>query len=412
MQIDMFPTWLSQKAAVPALSFPFALRGRAVAAKSQPPRIGSAPFVESLDYDAAAAHTRAWQSLAAQALEPNIFAEPAFALAAAQHFAGVHRPRFLFVWAGGVGERGELLAVCPMYVPGRFESRRLALSWICDQAPLATPLLDARRAGAALDALLAFAREDLPVATGFVFRTVPRFGATAVLLQNLAHTHALAFEFGASRTQPSSQGTREPGSMLLAAPRDQIAATFGWRRAELEKLGAVSFTTLRHPSDVRYATEEFFALDAVARRGHTDAVLSRSDVTTFVRALTRMLATIGKCRIERLAVGGIPIAMSIVIAGGDRDYVWKLAAHPAHAAFCPEGQLVLAQMRADPHAPPLALADRRNGIGGCPESAQIWTDALAVADLALALPGSRNHTFATATRRRTAWHRARRFLGR
>lgn len=416
MHIDMFETRLSRKVEIPPLSFPFALRGRAVASRGAPQRLGSAPIVESLEYDAAVAHTHEWQGLAERALEPNVFAEPVFALAAAQHFAGAHRPRFLFAWAGnGLGDRGDLIAVCPMYVPGRFESRRLALSWTSDQAPLATPLIDAHRAEAALDAILVHERRDTPGAAGFVFRALPRHGATAALLQDLARDRALACELAASPLGPASHHTREPGSVLLAAPAEEIVATFGSRRGELEKAGAVSFRTLRHPSDVRHATEEFFALDAAACRDRTDAILTRTDVTTFVRALTRMLATIGKCRIDRLALDGRPIAMSIVIGGGNRDYVWKTATHPAHAKFGLEGQLVLAHVRADPTAPALALADHRREIprhATVEDAPQIWTGSLPVVDVGLATAGNRSRGLAAAMHRRRTWQKVHAVFGR
>lgn len=410
MQIDMFQAGVSRKTAAAPLSFPFALRGRAVAAKRAPLRLASALFVESLDFDAASAHTAQWQGLAARALEPNVFAEPACTLAAAQHFADVHRPRFLFVWtANGIDERSELLGVCPMYVPSRLESRRLALTWTHDHAPLATPLLDERRASAVLEAILDFGRQEMPAARGFVFRGAPRFGATATRLQDLARTRGLACELSAPET-PS--GKREPGAVPLAASAHRLAAAFASRRADLEKAGAVSFRTLRHPSDVRHATEEFFALDALACRDRGNGILGRSDATTFVRALTRMLSSGGKCRIDRLAVDDAPIAMSIVISGGNRDYVWKLACNPAQGAFDPEGQLMLAHVRAEPDAPPLALADRRRETDGTPRSVEIWTDTLPMSDVAVASTPDRGRGFATAMRRRSGWRKFRAAFGR
>src|SRR5579863_3799446 len=102
--------------------------------------------VESLTAEAAEAHVAAWRGLAARCLEPNVFLEPDFAIAAAKHLAKDAAPCFLFAWT----ESGELIGVCPLaHVKGlgRFLPRRI---WTHDQAPLGTPLLDRARAKDAL----------------------------------------------------------------------------------------------------------------------------------------------------------------------------------------------------------------------------------------------------------------------
>ena len=88
-----------------------------------------------------------WRALAARALEPNVFYEPAFALAAAPVFgrdvgAGL-------VWSAAYARR--LVGV----FPARIERRRYGIAlpvlvgWTHPYAPLGTPLVD-RDAGAAV----------------------------------------------------------------------------------------------------------------------------------------------------------------------------------------------------------------------------------------------------------------------
>ena len=88
-----------------------------------------------------------WRVLAGRALEPNVFYEPAFALAAAPVFGrGVAAA---LVWSRAAPAR--LLG----FFPGRIERRRYGLGppvlvgWTHPFAPLGTPLVD-RGAGAAV----------------------------------------------------------------------------------------------------------------------------------------------------------------------------------------------------------------------------------------------------------------------
>ena len=88
-----------------------------------------------------------WQSLAARALEPNVFYEPAFALAAAPVFGPD-------VGAGLVWSRVSPKRLLGFF-PARIERRRYGIAlpvlvgWTHPYGPLGTPLID-RDAGTAV----------------------------------------------------------------------------------------------------------------------------------------------------------------------------------------------------------------------------------------------------------------------
>src|ERR1700736_4894382 len=118
--------------------------------------------VEWRPLDALARIAVEWQSLAARALEPNVFLEPAFALAAAPVFGAD-------VGAGLVWSRASPCRLMGLF-PARIERRRYGVAlpvlvgWTHPYGPLGTPLID-RDAGAAVisawfDHLAA--RPDLP----------------------------------------------------------------------------------------------------------------------------------------------------------------------------------------------------------------------------------------------------------
>ncbi len=57
-------------------------------------------------------HAEAWTALAGRALEPNVFFEPGFALALAQHRSGA-LPRFVAVWREKVGRGSSACSRSP-----------------------------------------------------------------------------------------------------------------------------------------------------------------------------------------------------------------------------------------------------------------------------------------------------------
>ena len=90
--------------------------------------------------------TEEWLALCARALEPNVFYEPAFALAAAPVFgadAGA-----VLVWSGS-----RLIGLFPARTERRGPLTRLA-GWTHPFAPLGTPLVDREHADAAISAFL------------------------------------------------------------------------------------------------------------------------------------------------------------------------------------------------------------------------------------------------------------------
>src|SRR3984957_16425900 len=99
-----------------------------------------------------------WRELAARALEPNVFYEPAFAQPAAKIF-GRDSGAFL-VWSGTSPRK--LLG----FFPGRIETQRYGLSlpvlvgWTHPYAPLGTPLVEREAAEQVIAAWLAHISGD------------------------------------------------------------------------------------------------------------------------------------------------------------------------------------------------------------------------------------------------------------
>ena len=123
-----------------------------------------------------------WRELAARALEPNVFYEPAFALAAAPVFgrdAGA-----LLVWSGTSPRR--LLG----FFPARIETRRYGIKlpvlvgWTHPYAPLGVPLVEREAAEPVIAAWLAHLAADASAArAACCCRLLPETGPFAAALE-------------------------------------------------------------------------------------------------------------------------------------------------------------------------------------------------------------------------------------
>ena len=94
-----------------------------------------------------------WRALAARALEPNVFYEPAFALAAAPVFG--RRFGAVLVWSGN--EPRQLLGLFPARIARRRYGLKLPMliGWTHPYAPLGTPLVEREAAEPVIAAWLA-----------------------------------------------------------------------------------------------------------------------------------------------------------------------------------------------------------------------------------------------------------------
>ncbi len=294
--------------------------------------------VEILSSDTASAYVGEWRQLAANCLEPNVFLEPGFALAAARHLAKGHPPHFILVWESAA--RRKLLGLCPVALPRPFLP--FARFWTHAQAPLGTPLLDRDRGEEALAAIFGFLRWREPKSAGLMFPSLPRDGPTARLLIALAAAegrpvHRFAVHRRAVLTAAAGQDRG-----LEESFRSKRRKNLRGARRRLEAEGAVRFRLPSEPEELAIEAERFLALEAKGWKGRRGTALLKSPAqANFAKDVVGALAGERKCRIARLDCAGRPVAMAIVLKSGDRAFFWKIAYDEAFAAFSPGVLLTL-----------------------------------------------------------------------
>jgi hypothetical protein len=281
----------------------------------------------------------AWRDLAARALEPNVFYEPAFALPAAAVFgrdAGA-----VLVWSGPRPRR--LLGFFPARVTARRYGVKLPvlIGWTHPYAPLGTPLVDREAAEPVIAAWVSHLAAN-PSLPGLLLLPLLAddgpFAATLdTILQRVelpcadfARHHRAALEPQLDCSDADRGGYVEHA---LSAHRHRELRRTGRR---LTDLGAVLFTATTESRSVAAAVEDFFALEASGWKGRagTAAAYHESEKGFFKTALTA-LAGEGKAVINRLLLDGRPIAAAITLFSGDAAWYWKTAYDENFASYAP-----------------------------------------------------------------------------
>jgi CelD/BcsL family acetyltransferase involved in cellulose biosynthesis len=355
--------------------------------------------VESLTAEAAATHVADWRSLATHCLEPNVFLEPDFALAAARHLAGEEAPRFLFVWT----ESDELIGVCPLEQAaglGRLLPQRI---WTHDQAPLGTPLLDRARAKDALGAILSYARLHLPENAGLMFPLLAQDGPVEQLLSDWAASENCDLQNFAPRQRPVLYARADAKTFLENSVTSARRRKLKKARSQLEAQGVLNFRIFQTPSEIERAAEAFFELEAKGWKGRRGtAFLQAPQRSAFAREMASKLAGENKFFIGSLELDGQPLAMSLMLRTGNRAFWWKITYDESFAIYSP-GVLLAVEMTqyllADPT---IALTDSCASDEN-PMIEHIWSDRMTLADVLVGIDPRQKSKFAALARRESLY---------
>jgi CelD/BcsL family acetyltransferase involved in cellulose biosynthesis len=338
--------------------------------------------------------TTQWQSLAARTLEPNVFYEPAFALAAAPALGrGVGAG---LVWSRTSPSR--LLG----FLPARIERRRyggalpVLAGWTHPFAPLGTPLIDRDAGSGVLSAWFDHlaSHPDLPQILLLPYLPV-------------AGPMAQAFETALARRGGKSIALAGHQRALLAPAGscehylDQ--ALGGKRRKELRRqrkrlaeTAPLVTSTVTERSGMATALGDFLALEAAGWKGRAGTA-ARTDeaIRSFMENAISGLARDGQARIDRLCAGERPIAALVTLRSGSTAWCWKIAYDEAFGRFSPGVQLLLDVTQGLLDDRSVTCADSC-ATAGHPMIDHIWRERLGLADRLVRLGPQRQLAFAAA----------------
>jgi CelD/BcsL family acetyltransferase involved in cellulose biosynthesis len=311
-----------------------------------------------------------WRALSTRALEPNVFYDPAFALAAAPAFGRD-------VGAGLVWLGTRLVG----FFPATITRRRYGLyvpvlvGWTHPYAPLGTPLVAPEVAQEAIAAWLEHIAANVDMPGLMLLPMVPENGPFATALNSALRMkqHTL---FGFHQRALLAPGLQRTGYLERAAG-GRTRKEWRRQRRRLEDKGAVSLVTTGGSASIG-ALDEFLALEASGWKGRAGTA-ARDDpkLGEFMRRAITDLAD--QASIHRLVVGNRAVAAAITLRSRDYGWFWKIAYDEAWAQFSP-GVLLALELTDQ-----LLQDDRLARVDSCatanhPMIDRLWHERLPLAD--------------------------------
>lgn len=358
-----------------------------------------------VEWDGAAQLGAPWMELAARAIEPNVFLDPAFALPAAQHIPAARRPQFLMIWLSH-GPHERLIGLFAINAPSVGYARSLHL-WSTPMMASGLPLLCQDHGGAAIEALCAFVARQFPYVEAIVVPEVHLHGPFVRLLRKYAQAHERSIQVFDRRSRAIVTNDHDKNDFLQRFISARKRKELRRQRRRLEDLGALTYSSVSGAREVQNAMERFMALEASGwKGGQSTALLSNPSTATFARAMVRNFAHRGACRIDALELDGRPLAMGIVLTASDIAYFWKTAYDESFARYSPGVHFSLEMTKR------IIFEGKHQRIDSCaipnhPMIDHIWRERQEIGDLAIATLNARPARLAFALGRESARRRIR-----
>lgn len=324
-----------------------------------------------------------WRDLGKRALQPNVFYDPDFSLAAAGVFGDD---------VGAVLVRSSD-GVLRGFFPFRPEPHRYGIvsgvtaGWTHPYAPLGLPLVDRDHPDDILNAWL----DHLSGEQGWrllVMSYMPERGAFALALQDVLQSRGLASAtFGSHARALLDPGDNRDGYIAQAISA-KLRKELGRKRRRLSDLGEVAHETASDAFSVGTFVQDFLTLEEKGWKGQAGTAAAQNQaVRQFMQNAVAGLARRGLVRADRLSVNGQPAAVTLLLRSGDTAWLWKISYDESFARFSPGVQLtrdVTASLLQDP----AITATDSCATADHPMIDHLWRERLALSDRLIALrPG-------------------------
>jgi tetratricopeptide (TPR) repeat protein len=315
-----------------------------------------------------------WSELVGCALEPNIFYEPAFALAAANIYGS--RVGAALVWSQASPQR--LVGLFPSRIE-RIDDRLILVGWRHPQIALGTPLIHRDFADGVVEAFLDYVYRTPQLPKLMIFPFIRELGPYASVLNRvLLRRGDRGVMFDRHHRGQLAPGSERASYLDRSIGSKKRKNNLRRARRQLEETGRVAFATATTQTEIATALYDFFALEASGWKGRakTAAAAHPEERQIFETAVLGFAAE-GKVRVDRLLLEDRAIAASITFKSGNDAWFWKTAYDENFAQASPGVQLMLDLTKA-------LLADLTiTQVDGCaqrdnPLINHIWRERLSI----------------------------------
>jgi CelD/BcsL family acetyltransferase involved in cellulose biosynthesis len=318
----------------------------------------------------------AWADLARRAAEPNVFYEPAFALAAATTFG--HDVGAVLIRNAA----GDLVGLFPL------RRTRLPIpmltAWTHPFAPLGTPLVDGDALSATIAAALDYVAAEPQLPKLILFPLIRSDGIVAAALDAAAAARGGRTGIFDAYERPMIEPGGDP-SYLEKSVHGARRREYARKRRQLADDAGIETDIGDSAEAVARILADFLSLEAGGWKGRAGtAVTQHSDIERFVAGAVLGLAGQGKVIAARLLRDGAAVAALLVLRSGRGAWGWKVAYDERFARQSPGVLLLLEVTERLIAEPGIAWCDSC-AAPGQPTFGTFWRERLAIADRLLAV---------------------------
>jgi CelD/BcsL family acetyltransferase involved in cellulose biosynthesis len=348
-------------------------------------------FIEHATKERLTGIDAAWRDLAARALEPNVFMNPALLHAAMA--AAPDRKFAVFLAWDGAHSNARLIGIWGFDVTRALVPVRVLKAPGAPHAYLATPVVDRLCCHAVLNALCdaITASDDLPKIIALT--PVASGGPVMAALKRVMAERAGGLRIFETRQRPLLLSGGNGKSYFEAALSSSSRKKLRQHRRRLAERGNLQLRLFETLAAVTSAFEEFLSLESSGWKGRAgDALACSESDAAYSRAMIRALAEQGDAQIHALYLDGKPVSMQIVLRGGPVAYTWKTAYDETLHDFSP-GMLLL-----EDYTTAFLSDPRIASVDSCSFDDSgfmaVWRDRAALADLWLDVRRGSSFNFA------------------
>jgi len=285
-------------------------------------------------------HVAAWESLGANAIEPNPFYEPWMLLPALRHLGAQSRLIFVLIYGSDAShEHGDVLCgLFPLELRPRYRSLPLPYLrlWKHDYCFLCTPLL---RTGYSLPALRAFFDWAVSAANdrGIVeFGFVPAEGCFHDCLQQCLGSKDWPVFHSMQYSRPFLLKPANPEQYLRDALSPKSISTLGRHSRRLSEIANLEFASLQTSGDVRSWIQTFLELEASGWKGQAGTAMNcRENHRDFLESIVTAAFDRKQVQMEALLIGARQVAARCCLRSGRGLFVFKVAFDEHYARYSP-----------------------------------------------------------------------------
>ncbi len=337
-----------------------------------------------------------WRQLAANTLDPNVFYEPAFALAAAP-VLGANAIAGL-VWTAG--EPRMLAGIFPM----RIERHRygvpvpVLVAWTHPYGPWGTPLVHRDMAEPVITAWLDHVAGDASLPDVVLLRLFDEQGPFAAALASvLARRGCEAKSLDRHQRALLAPGDNRARYLERTLPAKRLKEMRRKRR-RLEELGTLSVEQVSDGPELARGLDDFLRLEASGWKGRAGtAALNNAKILQFMQQAVKALGREGKVLMHRLVLDGNAISASITLKSGNAAWGWKIAYDETFAAYSP-GMMLLGAVTEGLLADKTIVRVDSCAVSGHNMINRAWGERLAVADCLITAGEDTGYSYALASR--------------